>query len=114
MDALEDILIPIVAILVVFGTAYGVARLYLTTRSRERLALIAKGMSAEHLSSPRAGLRWAIVLISIGIGIFMGYILSEVTGVDAGVAYSTMILIFAGVGYVLGHWAAMRVTSGTG
>lgn len=104
---MEAILIPISFFLVVFGIFY----LYLSTRNKERLALIEKGADASIFMSKNKSnapygkifiLNFALLLIGVGLGIFIGAILHHNLGVEEGVAYSGTIILMAGLGLFAG------------
>ncbi|MBT8325671.1 MAG: hypothetical protein HKN99_06030 [Winogradskyella sp.] len=102
----EEILIPISFFLAIFGIVY----LYLNTRNKERLALIEKGAEASIFN--KGGhtapiwkvliLNIALLLMSIGIGIFVASLLDYGLGVDEDVAYPATIFLMAGIGLFVG------------
>jgi hypothetical protein len=97
----EEILIPISLFLALFGIAY----LYLSTRNRERLALIEKGADASIFmgrnrstaSSKIILLNLALLLMGIGIGVFIALILATYTSLDKDALYPATIFTMAGV-----------------
>lgn len=98
-----EIFVPIVAMITTFGTIFGVFYIGLTTRNKERLALIEKGMDAkifETKSKPMNTLRIGFLFIGVAIGITLGYALSYL-GMDEGAAYTSMIFLFGGLGLVI-------------
>ena len=104
---MEEILIPISLFLVIFGIVY----LYLSTRNKERLALIEKGADASIFIKGKQHtapiwkviiLNVALLLISIGIGIFIASILHYNLGVEENVAYPGTIFLMAGLGLFVG------------
>jgi len=110
---MEAILIPISFFLVVFGIFY----LYLSTRNKERLALIEKGVDAsvfmkgiqQRTTTPFGKifiLNFALLLIGVGLGIFIGAILHYNLGIEEGVAYTGAIILMAG----LGLFASFKMT----
>ena len=105
---MEGILIPISFFIVVFGIFY----LYLSTRNKERLALIEKGVDASIFMSGNKNstpfgkvfiLNFALLLISVGLGIFIASLLHYNFGVMEGVAYPGTIILMAGVGLFVGY-----------
>ncbi len=98
-----EVLIPIVAIVSVFGSATAAVYLFFSTRYRIRMALIENDKTAEIFRSyqdrPNA-LKYGLVAIMVGIGILVGYILEQ-TGMDAFVAYCSMVLILGGAGLLI-------------
>ena len=104
---MEGILIPISLFIAVFGMVY----LYLSTRNKERLALIEKGADASIFMRGRSHtapiwkvliLNFALLLMGIGLGIIIGGIIKENLNVDAEIAMPGTIFLFAGLGLFLG------------
>jgi hypothetical protein len=97
----EEILIPLGFFAAVFGVFY----LYLTTRNKERLALIEKDANAK-LFQTNSGAQTKQIIFSIGflavgigLGVLTGGILEEI-GLDQGVAYPASVFLFAGIGLI--------------
>lgn len=96
------VLIPFAFFLLVFASLY----VHLTTRNKERLAMIEKGVSPEiftQKAEPKSGygnFKFGLFLIGIAIGIVAGYFLME-AGMDEGAAYFSMIFLFGGIGLVV-------------
>lgn len=103
---------PIFILIVIFGSIFGIFYLYFTTRNRERLALIEKGVEANIFTRGRRKggasyakvfvLNLAVLLMGIGAGIFLGAIASDVLGLDEEVAFPGTIFLMAGVGLFVG------------
>ena len=94
--------IPIIAIISNFAAIIIWVYLYYTSRHRERMALIERGVDASIFKvnqDPTTALKYGIVLVLAGIGVLMGYLLESI-GLPAFVAYFSMILIFSGTGLV--------------
>ena len=100
---MEDVLVP----LIVFASIFGVFYVFLSTRNKERLALIEKGADAKLFSTGKSyslknvSLSLGMFLIGIGLGIIGGAILKDKTMIDPGAAYSLSIFIFAGISLVV-------------
>ena len=103
----EEILIPISLFLAIFGIVY----LFLSTRNRERLALIEKGADASIFMRGKDNsapfwkvllLNFALLLMGIGLGIFIASILHFNLGMDEDVAYPGTIFLMAGIGLFVG------------
>ncbi len=101
MDA--SILIPISLFTAIFGIVY----LYLSTRNKERLALIEKGADASIFS--KSGnfqkiilLNLALLLIGIGTGVLIALILTTYTSLNDGALYPASIFIMAGISLLVG------------
>ncbi|MDO1499961.1 hypothetical protein Q2T40_07440 [Winogradskyella maritima] len=103
----EDILIPISLFLAVFGIVY----LYFSTRNKERLALIEKGADASIFMKGKQHtapiwkvliLNLALLLMSLGIGVFIASIMHYNLGVHDGIAFPGTLLLMAGIGLFVG------------
>lgn len=104
---MEAIFIPISFFVAVFGVAY----LYLSTRNKERLALIEKGADASIFLKGRTGtapmwkvilLNIALLLMGIGIGVFIASVLDNYTTLDEEAVYPATIFFMAGASLFLG------------
>ena len=96
------VLIPFAFFALVFALFY----IHLTTRNKERLALIEKGADPELFKSkdePKSGygiFKLGLFLIGIALGIVAGYFLHE-SGMDESAAYFSMIFLFGGIALVI-------------
>lgn len=101
-----EILIP----LIVFSTIFGVLYTFLTTRNKERLAMIEKGADPSIFSIQRKRLGIKIGLIAMGIatGVLMGQLIAHLTTMDEEPATISMIFLCAGAGLVLDHYLAKK------
>lgn len=104
---MEDILIPISLFLAIFGIVY----LYLSTRNKERLALIEKGADASIFMGNRSNrspmwkvllLNLALLLMAIGLGVFIASFLVYSLGVIDDVAYPGTIFLMSGLSLFIG------------
>jgi uncharacterized membrane protein len=97
--------IPITISLALAG--FGIAYYYLTTRSRERLALIDKGLAPTSFAQSRNYLPLLLLLgvLSMGIaaGIAAGAVLTTLVG-DQNYVYPTTIFFFAGLSLVVAYY----------
>ena len=104
---MEDALI----VFIIFGLIFGVFYLFFTTRNKERLALIEKGVGAEIFFSKKdrktapvwkvLTLNLAVLLMGIGVGIFIATLLDNYTSIGEAV-YPATIFLTAGVGLFVG------------
>ncbi|QOG03026.1 DUF6249 domain-containing protein [Flavobacterium sp. MDT1-60] len=105
-----EILIPISMFLMIFGIVY----LFFSTRNRERMALIEKGVDASiFLKGAGKGPAWkvfvvnlAFLLIGSGVGIFLALLITTYTSLDDDAVYPSIIFIMAGVGLLGGFRTA--------
>ncbi len=110
---------------VIFGSIFGVFYLYFSTRNKERLALIEKGVDAKiFMSGERKKgsstfakvfiLNLALLAMGIGVGILFGALLNYNFGysgsyssrpdnyIDEGIFYSASIFLSAGAALFVG------------
>ena len=95
-----------------FAVIFGIFYLFFSTRNKERLALIEKGVDAkifmqgERNKSTLTGrivvLNLALLLMGIGLGTFLGLIIVTYTSIDKGAIYPAMIFLMAGLGLFTG------------
>ena len=104
------ILIPISLFLSIFGIFY----LYLSTRNKERLALIEKGVDASIFMNGRPNssqffriilLNLAFLLMGIGVGIFIALLLTTYTTLNQDALYPASIFTTAGASLFAGFKA---------
>jgi hypothetical protein len=111
----------LLATMMFFLTVIGIWGGYLLTRHRERTSMIEKGLRAEDIKAlytrgfqqvnPLVSLKWGLVLIGIGAGIFLAIWLHDVYGYRDGV-YPAMIALFGGVGLLVFYLVARKKTTG--
>ena len=94
-----DILIP----LVVFGAIFGVVYVFVSARNRERMAMIEKGVDPKDFItktkiSVYSILKWALLLVGVGFGLFIGSLLEAYTTISEEPAYIASALFFGGLG----------------
>lgn len=108
LNIMEGLFVPIAMFLMIFAILY----VYYTTRSRERLALVEKGVDASifKMDPVRKRLdlvKWGIFLIALGVGVVGGYALSNV--MNEVVAFFTSILICGGVGLMVAYFVIRKL-----
>jgi hypothetical protein len=108
----EEVLIPL-AFFVFLG---GVLIVHLTSRHKERMAMVEKGMSSEDIkalyvrqvsSNPLASLKWGILLVFAGAALLLGQYLTSQYHLEEEVLAGILIL-FVGVGLLLFHSIAAK------
>jgi Na+/H+ antiporter NhaD/arsenite permease-like protein len=109
-----NILIMIIVVQVLFwGTLFGIVYIFISARNKERMALINKGADASIFriggkkSNRLEALKWGLVIVSLGIGVFVGGIMMETRIIDEGPAFISMPLIFGGGG-LLAYYGLTR------
>lgn len=98
---MEGIFVPLAFFLALFAILY----VYWTTRTKERLALIEKGVDASVFKTDcnkYALVKWGIFLIFAAVGVFTAHLLAQVFNEVA--AYFSMILFFGGVGLIIAYF----------
>jgi len=105
----------IVVTIAFFGTILAAVYLFLTTRNKERMALIEKGADASlfyasKVPKERNGNSWGIFALKTGmffmgiaVGVIMGGVLSSMNVLNEGVNYTSMIFFFGGLSLVLSY-----------
>lgn len=108
---MTQVLVP----LGLFGMIFGIVYIVLTTRNKERLALIEKGADAKLFNSgPRKNtvsivvLNIAFLAIAIGIGILLAKFFSEI-GLEEKIAFPSMIFICGGIGLLTGFFVSRKI-----
>ena len=101
-----------VVFMFLFAIIFGIFYLFFSTRNKERLALIEKGVDAkifmqgERKKTTLTGriviLNLALLLMGIGLGIFLGLIIDTYTSINEDAVYPAMIFLMAGVGLFAG------------
>lgn len=115
MHSDDVIAIPVITVIV---TAI-VFIVYLTTRHKERLSMIAKGLGSEEIKamyardgnrSPLNSLKWGILFVLGGIAIMLGNFLHTTYYVDEGIIVG-MVCLFVGIGLVWFYGIAAKKNS---
>ena len=97
----EEIFIP----LIIFAAIFGIVFVVVSARNKERMAMIEKDVNPKDFISGRPSaygiLKWALLLIGLGFGVFIGSLLETYTQIQEEPAYFAATLFFGGVGLVL-------------
>ncbi len=103
---LVEILIP----MTVFATIFGVLYVFLTTRNKERMAMIEKGADPSIFAARRTrlGIKIGLLAMGVALGILMGQMITHLTSMDEEPATMSMIFLWAGAGLVLEHFLAKK------
>jgi hypothetical protein len=102
----------LVAFIALFATVFGIYYVHVSTRNKERMALIDKGADASLFNTGKDGQKslfnWNKVTLKIGmffmgiaLGIIAGAILSYAGVLYDGANYPAMIFLFGGLSLVL-------------
>jgi hypothetical protein len=108
---------PVIGMLVFFGTLGVVLYTWLSSRHKERMAMIEKGLSPADFkstslrdlfaSNPLSSLKWGMLAMFVGIGLLVGNLLDSVYYMGDSV-YAASMLIFGGLALVLFYFIATR------
>ncbi|WPO80216.1 DUF6249 domain-containing protein [Flavobacterium sp. KACC 22761] len=102
-----QVLVPLSLFAMIFGIVY----LIYSTRNRERLALIEKGVDASIFlkGAEKGAPAWkifvinsAFLLIGIGIGMYIALFITTYTDMNSDVVYPATIITMSGVGLLVG------------
>ena len=99
--AVIGVFIPIVAIVAISAIIVYIRKF----ENEERMAMIDKGMNPKDMKVVRNTsfpLRFSLLMIGVGVGLFVGYILDSNTYMDE-LAYYSMIFIWGGLGMGLSY-----------
>jgi len=102
----------LVGFIALFATVFGIYYVSVTTRNRERMALIEKGADASLFNTGKEGqlslfswnkltLKLGMLFMGIGFGIIAGAILERMDIMQDGPGYISMIFLFGGLSLVL-------------
>ena len=100
-DELALVMVFISAFAAIFGLFY--------LRNRENMSLIEKGLNPREYTqrpAPYRSLKWGLLLMGAGLGLFLGYVLSEQVmhlDDDNPVMYFSMLAICGGLGLFLSY-----------
>jgi len=106
--------VAIFVLIIIFGTIFGIFYLYLSTRNKERLALIDKGADAGIFARGKRGdnnpapfwkvfiLNLAVLAMGIGLGIIIAMIIESTLGIYEDALYAGLIFFMAGAGLFTG------------
>ena len=89
-------------VLIIFSSFFGIFYVWVSTRNKERMALIEKGADASLFASKKKSftnitLKIGMLAVGIGTGILVGSLLSNYTSLDKEVAFPSMIFLFGGL-----------------
>jgi ABC-type Fe3+-siderophore transport system permease subunit len=100
----------LVAFIAFFATVFGIYYVHISTRNKERMALIEKGADASLFNTGKEAfsfnwnkftLKLGMLAMGIAIGILAGAIISYAGILDEDTNYSSMIFLFGGLSLVL-------------
>ncbi|MGN6531984.1 MAG: DUF6249 domain-containing protein [Ginsengibacter sp.] len=101
-----------------FLSVFGIVYLFLSTRNKERLALIDKGADAGIFMKGKQNgasmgkviiLNFALLLMGIGVGVFIALLLTAYSTLDSHAVYPAMIFTMAGLGLFIGFYMTKKL-----
>ena len=100
---LVGILVPLGSFAMIFGIVY----LIVTSRNRERMALIERGADPTLFETKKKAtsgtMKVGLFFLGIGFGIVVAYLLTSGGGMDEDAAYPAMIFMFGGIALVVSY-----------
>ena len=93
-------------VLIIFSSLFAIIYVWISSRNKERMALIEKGADASLFATKKKNLtnitlKFGMLATGVGLGILMGALLVEYTRLIEPVAYFSMIFIFGGTGLII-------------
>ena len=106
-NIMEPFLVGILVPLGSFAMIFGIVYLVVTSRNRERMALIERGADPTLFETKKKAIngtmKAGLFLFGIGIGIVVAYLLTSGGGMEEGAAYPAMIFIFGGLALIVSY-----------
>jgi hypothetical protein len=107
-NCMEPFLVGILVPLGAFAMIFGIFYIVITSRNRERMALIERGadptlFEARKKASTCGSMKIGLFLFGIGLGIVVAYLFSSGGGMEEGAAYPAMIFVFGGLALIVSH-----------
>ena len=96
-----EFLVPMSFFAMVFGIVY------ISIKRKERRMLIERGLDLSTLEAKKkdsSSLKWGMVFVGVGLGIFLGKILAAYSSFDEDAAYFSMICLLGGLALVIYHF----------
>ena len=102
----------------ILGVIFGIYYLFISSRNKERLALIEKGADASIFFSSKKSLTptWkvlvlnvAVLMMGIGLGIFIANMMHQSFGLSEEVAYPGTIFLVGGISLFTGFFLTKKL-----
>jgi len=101
----------IIAIIFTFSTIFGVVYVVMTTRHRERLAMIERGINpneGSNKANPEKSLKSGMELIAVAVGLGCGYLLNTYTGIPRPWVYFGPVLFCVGLVMIILYFRSKK------
>ena len=90
-------------VLIIFAAIFGIVFVIASSKNRERMAMIEKGVSPKDFMTDRKPnsygiLKLAMLLVGLGFGLFIASLLAAYTSINEESAYFAGALFFGGAG----------------
>ena len=110
---MEGIVIPVSFFLMVFAIVY----IAVTTRNRERLAMIEKGVDPRLFDAEPKPVRpsgygtfkWGLFMVGLAVGLFIGALFDQYSDLPEAPMYISMILVFGGLALIIAYLLKNRL-----
>ena len=108
MDDLKHIIITLSG----FASVFGIVYVFLMTRSRERMAMIERGVDASIFSGNQSispTLKFGMLFVGVAVGILIGDVLHDYVGFSKATSFLSMVFLFGGLSLILNFWIEQRL-----
>ena len=106
-NIMEPFLVGILVPLGSFAMIFGIVYMLVTSRNRERMALIERGADPTLFETKKKAtsgtMKLGLFFLGIGLGIVVAYMLTSGGGMDEDAAYPAMIFMFGGIALVVSY-----------
>jgi FtsH-binding integral membrane protein len=100
-----------------FAAAFGIVFVVIAARNRERLSMIEKGVNPKDFRTDKTSiygiLKWALLLVGVGLGLFLGGLFETYTEIPHEAAYFACALFFGGLGLAIAYMITKKAGDNT-